>query len=61
MSVPRWIDELPPGEERDRLIKTLREAAEALARMIPDVEKVVNAYVDKGTELAEKHANEGDA
>lgn len=61
MSTPRWIDELPPGEGRDRLLKTLREAAETLARLMPDIEKVVSAYVDKGTELAEKHANKEDA
>ncbi|MGH3996616.1 MAG: hypothetical protein ACRDTJ_04050 [Pseudonocardiaceae bacterium] len=57
---PGWLDALPPGEGKDRLMKTLREAAEALVRIMPDVEKVVDAYVDKGTEMAEQYANEGD-
>lgn len=57
MSRYGWIDQLPPGEGRDRLIETLREMAEALIRIMPDVEKVVNAYVDKGAEMAEEHAN----
>lgn len=52
---PEWLNHMP-----QEFIDALGRAARELAEIMPEVEKVVNAYVDKGTELAEKHANEGD-
>lgn len=56
---PAWIGALSP-EDRERLLATLRPVAQKLVELMPLVEEVAEKYIDKGAEMAEKHANEGD-
>jgi hypothetical protein len=56
---PAWMGALSP-EDRERLLATMRPVVEKLVELMPRIEEIVEKYVDKGTELAEKHANEGD-
>lgn len=52
---PEWLNHASP-----EFIEALSGASRKLVEVMPDIERVVDEYIEKGAEMAEKHANEGD-